>query len=261
MPTVSPGKLYDFPAYYDLIFGADWREEFNFLRAAFDRYAAREVRRVFEPACGTGRLLVRLAKAGFQVSGLDLNAAAVEYCQRRFERLRLPAHVFVADMAAFKLKQPVDAAFNLINSFRHLPDEQAAAAHLKCMAKCLAPGGIYLLGLHLTPAGKQVCTKETWSAKRGRVSARSTMWSAGVDRRRRQERVGMKVRVTAGERCLAFEDEMIFRTYTAAQMRSLLDSEKRLELIATHDFAYNLNEPLEIDGRTEDVIFVLRKRG
>jgi len=71
----------------------------------------------------------------------------------------------------------------------------------------------------------------------------------------------MKVRVTAGERCLAFEDEMIFRTYTAAQMRSLLDSEKRLELIATHDFAYNLNEPLEIDGRTEDVIFVLRKRG
>lgn len=260
MPTVSAGKLYDYPAYYDLIFGADWREEFAFLRAAFDRYAAREVRRVFEPACGTGRLLVRLAKAGYQVSGLDLNGAAVEYCQRRFARLHIPADVFVADMANFRLKKPADAAFNLINSFRHLPDERSAEAHLRCLADGLAPGGVYLLGLHLTPAGEQVCTRETWSAKRGRVSARSTMWSAGVNRQRRQERVGMKVRVLAGGKRFAFDDEMIFRTYTAPQMRALLATEPRLELIATHDFGYDLDEPLEIDSRTEDVIYVLRKR-
>ncbi len=261
MAPVSAGKLYDYPAYYDLIFGADWREEYDFLRAAFDRYAAREVRRVFEPACGTGRLLVRLATAGFHVSGLDLNTAAVAYCCERFARKRLPGEVFVADMADFKLKKPVDAAFNLINSFRHLPDERAAAAHLACVARCLAPGGIYLLGLHLTPAGDPVCTKETWSAKRGRVSARSTIWSAGIDRRRRQERVGMKVRVTAGSQRLEFADEFIFRTYTAAQMRTLLRGASDLELIAMHDFGYNLDEPIEIDGKTEDVIFVLRRRG
>jgi SAM-dependent methyltransferase len=261
MATASSGKLYDYPAYYDLIFGADWREEFQFLRAAFDRYAEREVRRVFEPACGTGRLLIRLAKAGFQVSGLDLNTAAVEYCRKRFERAAIPAEVFAADMSDFELKKPVDAAFNLINSFRHLPDEATAVAHLRCVARALAPGGIYLLGLHLTPAGTPVCVKETWSAKRSRVSAKSTMWSIDVDRRRRQERVGMKVSVTAGAKRLKFTDEFIFRTYTAPQMQSLLASVPELEVVATHDFGYNLDEPITIDRATEDVIYVLRRRG
>lgn len=260
MATASAGKLYDYPAYYDLIFGADWREEYAFLRAAFERYAAREVRHVFEPACGTARLLIRLAKAGYQVSGLDLNAAAVEYSRARFARATLPAQVFVADMADFQLRRPADAAFNLINSFRHLPDEASADNHLRCMARALAPGGVYLLGLHLTPSGDPVCTRETWRAKRGRVSATSTMWTIAIDRRRRQEQVGMKVSVTAGAKRLRFTDEFTFRTYTAAQMASLLRRVGELELIATHDFGYDLDDPITVTDRTEDVIYVLRKR-
>jgi len=261
MSTASAGKLYDYPAYYDLIFGADWRDEFEFLRAAFDRYAAREARHVFEPACGTARLLIRLAKAGYQVSGLDLNAAAVKYAQARFQRARRPAHLVVADMADFRLPRPADAAFNLINSFRHLPDERAASGHLRCMAESLAPGGVYLLGLHLTPSGNPTCTKETWSAKRSRVSAKSTMWTIDIDRRRRRERVGMKVSVTAGEKRLRFTDEFVFRTYSARQMQSLLRSVPEFELVATHDFGYDLDDPIEVDDRSEDVIYVLRKRG
>jgi SAM-dependent methyltransferase len=260
MATASAGKLYDYPAYYDLIFGADWREEYDFLRAAFDRYAAREVRHVFEPACGTARLLIRLAKAGYQTSGLDLNEAAVKYSQARFERAKLPGNVFVADMSNFQLGKPADAAFNLINSFRHLPDEATAENHLRCMAQALAPGGIYLLGLHLTPAGDPVCTRETWSAKRSRVSAKSTMWTIDIDRRRRRERVGMKVSVTAGQKKLRFTDEFNFRTYSAAQMKSLLRAAPDLELLATHDFGYDLDDPITINVRTEDVIYVLRKR-
>lgn len=258
--SASHGKLYDYPAYYDLIFGADWRAEYDFLISAFERYATRQVRRVFEPACGTGRLLVRLARAGYQVAGLDLNSLAVEYCRNRFRRLGLMADVFVADMADFQLRKPVDAAFNLINSFRHLPDEPAASAHLACVSQCLSPGGVYLLGLHLTPSGDSACVREHWSAKRGRVKAHSSMWSIEVDRRRRRERVGMKVRVQAGERRLEFTDEMTFRTYTAAQMFSLLRGAPDLELVATHDFGYDVNEPITVDKDSEDVIFVLRRR-
>lgn len=261
MATASAGKLYDYPAYYDLIFGADWREEYDFLRAAFDRFAAREVRHIFEPACGTARLLIRLAKAGYQVSGLDLNEAAVNYSLARFERAKLPAQVFVADMADFQLHKPADAAFNLINSFRHLPDETSAEKHLQCMARALAPGGIYLLGLHLTPAGDPVCTKESWAAKRGPISAKSSMWTIDIDRRRRREQVGMKVSVTAGKKRLRFTDEFTFRTYSAAQMKSLLRRVPELELIATHDFSYDLDDPIAVTDRTEDVIYVLRRRG
>src|SRR4051812_16358660 len=133
METIA-GHLYDFPKYYDLIFGSDWAAEFKFLEACFRLYSRKPVRRVFEPGCGTGRMLVRLGKAGYDISGLDLNSKAIAYCNERLQRHGLPAAGFVGDMAEFQLKQKADAAFNLINTFRHLPDDAAARNHFRCMA-------------------------------------------------------------------------------------------------------------------------------
>ena len=62
MPETVSANLYDFPKYYDLIFGNDWKAEFDFLLAAIDKHGLRNTRRIFEPACGTGRLLIKLAQ-------------------------------------------------------------------------------------------------------------------------------------------------------------------------------------------------------
>ena len=129
-------NLYDFPRYYDLVFGSDWKAEFDFLTACFQKHAAGTVRRVFEPACGTGRLMVRLAKAGYDVSGLDLNAKAVAYCNARLKRHGFPEAAFVADMSDFQLTRKADVAFNMINSFRHLQTTKSAKDHLTCVANC-----------------------------------------------------------------------------------------------------------------------------
>ena len=51
------GNLYDYPKYYDLVYGSDWKAEVDFLEACFERFARGAVTRVFEPACGTGRLM------------------------------------------------------------------------------------------------------------------------------------------------------------------------------------------------------------
>jgi SAM-dependent methyltransferase len=138
MTKQLPGTLYDYPRYYDLVFGSDWRAEFHFLQACFERYASGQVRRIFEPACGTGRLVYRLAKAGYETSGLDLNPRAVDYCNRRLKRHGLPPTAFVGDMADFRLRRKMDASFNMINSFRHLTKEAEAEAHLRCMARACA---------------------------------------------------------------------------------------------------------------------------
>ena len=150
---VIRGDIYDYPKYYDVLFGSDWKAEFDFLEDCFDKHTPRVVRRLFEPACGTGRLLIKFAQAGYEVSGNDLNAKAVDYCNARLKRNSFPTTTIVGDMSDFRLRRKVDAAFNTINSFRHLPSETAAENHLKCMAAALAKGGIYVLGLHLTPKG------------------------------------------------------------------------------------------------------------
>ncbi|RMG41710.1 MAG: class I SAM-dependent methyltransferase [Planctomycetota bacterium] len=262
---VVRGSIYDFPKYYDVLFGSDWRAEFHFLRACFERFAAlprgRAVRSVFEPACGTGRLLIRFAKAGYSVGGIDLNEAAVAYCNARLQRHGFPASVRVGDMTRFRSPRQWDAAFNPINSFRHLLGEEAAAGHLRCMADCVRPGGLYVIGLHLIPTQGERIQDEAWSARRGQLVVNSYMWSKGIDPHRRIERLGMTVDVYRPTGRMRIEDEMEYFTYTAEQFRTLLARVPQWEPVATYDFAYDIDTPVRVDERTEDVVFVLRRRG
>ena len=257
---VAPANLYDYPRYYDLVFGSDWKAEFDFLRRVFDKFASGRVRKVFEPACGTGRLLFRLALAGYRVSGLDLNPRAVEYCNQRLAKHRKPASVFVGDMADFELEQPVDAAFNMINSFRHLLKEAQAEAHLQCVAAALRPGGIYALGLHLTPTEGTPLEEERWSARRGHLGINTHLQTFDLDLRKRTERCRMTMDVYTPTRMFQIVDELVFRTYTRQQLQKLLAAVPELEMAAVFDFTYRISEPIEIQSDTQDIVLVLRKR-
>lgn len=251
-------NVYDFPQYYDLVYGSDWKAEFDFLRGTFKHYAEGPVRRVFEPACGTGRLLYRLGKAGLEVSGLDLNPRAVEYCNARLTRHGLPPTAWVGDMTEFRLCRPADAAYNMINSFRHLPDETSAYRHLDMMASALRPGGLYILGFHLTPARGTATDEECWSARRGHLVVNTRLWTRKRDATRRTEHCGMTYDIHTPTRHLRLNDELQFRTYTWPQFRELVEK-VTFEITAIHDFSYNLREETPITPTTEDVVVVLKK--
>lgn len=260
MPDILRGHLYDFPKYYDLVYGSDWKAEFDFLQACFLRHAGRPVKRVFEPACGTGRLMIKLAQAGYQVAGNDLNEQAVAFCNARLVRRGFPPTAVIGDMADFSLLRPVDAAYNMINSFRHLDREHKAREHLRCIARALARGGIYVLGLHLTPTRGRRVGREAWAARRGNLTVLSSLWTKRLDLRRRVETIGMAYEVYTPTAHCRIVDEMYYRTYTARQFRRLLAAVPELEPAATYDFTYDIEQPVSVSPETEDTVFVLRKR-
>jgi len=255
------GDLYDYPKYYDLVYGSDWKAEFDFLEDCFEHHAEGVVEHLLEPACGTGRLLIKFADVGYRVSGVDLNPKAIEYCNDRLERGGHARSTFVGDMCDFRVQQPVDAAFNTINSFRHLGSEKQARDHLQCVADALRPGGLYILGLHLTPTEVEPIQEESWSARRGNLSVLSRMWVIDCNLRRRVETVGVSFDVYTPTRQFRIEDEIAFRTYTHKQMQALLAGIAEFEINAVYDFGYDIKNPIKIDTKTEDVIYVLKKRG
>lgn len=261
MHRTIEANLYDYPKYYDLVFGSDWKAEFDFLSACFEKHASGTVSRLFEPACGTGRLMYRFGKAGYAIAGNDLNEKAVAFCNQRLRRHKLPETAEVGDMSAFKLRRKVDAAFNTINSFRHLPTEAMALGHLQCVGAALRKGGIFVLGLHLTPTrGEIMAEEESWAARRGNLSVLSHMWSIDIDRRRRNESVGMTFDVYTPSDSFRMVNRIDFRTYTARQMTDLITKAGCFDVAATYDFAYEIDTPVEINAETEDVIYILRKK-
>jgi hypothetical protein len=205
-------------------------------------------------------LLYALAKRGYDVEGLDLNPKAVEFCNRRFERHGMPYRAFVADMSEFRLRRKSDIAFNTINSFRHLQSERAARGHFLAMAAAVRVGGLYLLGVHLTPTTAEPSEGEAWTARRGHLSVNTLMWTNDRNPKTRIERFGIRFDIHRPSESLRIEDELVLRSYTKPQMDRLIRHSGCWEVVETFDFGYDLDQPIEVDGTTEDVVYVLRRK-
>ena len=173
---------------------------------------------------------------------------------------RAAGATFAADMSDFRLARPVDAAYCPVNTFRHLLTEQAARAHLECMAGSLRPGGIYILGLHLLPLDADQESIERWTERRGGTQVTVTLRVVATDRRRRIEDLRASVLVRRGASELRFRHEFQFRMYTPQQFGCLLAAVPAWELCDVFDFWYQIEDPLDWNNDLADTVVVLRKR-
>ncbi|MGL6225481.1 MAG: class I SAM-dependent methyltransferase [Thermoguttaceae bacterium] len=252
------GSIYDYPSYYDVLFSASWKEEFAFLCQQFAQQKSQPVRRVFEPGSGTGRLLWRLAQAGYDVSGLDINPKTVDYCNRRMKRHGLQPTAKWGDMTVdLQQKEPVDAAYNLVSSFCHLTEKGAAERHLMLMSEVLREEGLYILGLHLKPQGQGECDEEHWTVRRGRLKLSSELRIVESDPRRNRETLEFRICAETPGRTVLLSDRFPFRTYTKRQFQDLLRTVNQFEIDAVYNFSF---QPIVLDSQSEDVIFVLKKK-
>jgi len=257
----ASGNWYDYPEYYDLAFADDTRGEADFIAAACERYAVGPVKRMLEPGCGGGRLVVELARRGFHVIGFDNNDKMLAHLQRKIQRGRLSAEAFAGDMTKFLLPRQVDAIFNTFNTFRHLTTEEAALAHLRSALGSLRKGGIYVLGFHLLPDDASLECIERWKAKRGKANISFTLRVVESSRRTRIERLRVSMLVRApGKDDLRVATEFPLRLYSPKQFHQLLSQVPEFELVEVYDFCYDIDDPVRFDDELSDAVFILRKR-
>jgi SAM-dependent methyltransferase len=164
-------------------------------------------------------------------------------------------------MTDFQFDQPFDAAFNAINTFRHLETEAAALSHLKCVAKHLRPGGVFVLSLHIVPHDGELWGTERWSVKTPEFSIRYALSVEQVDEAKRVETLKMTMKVQIdGQEEKKLTDHLRLRLYDVEQLKSLLSKVKGLELIRTYDFWFDINDPCRLSKKSCDVVLVLQKK-
>ncbi|MDR3110017.1 MAG: class I SAM-dependent methyltransferase [Planctomycetaceae bacterium] len=259
MKTFS-ASIYDHPKYYDTLYFANSALEVNFLVACFERYASGSVRRLFEPACGTGRLLWRVAKLGYDIHGIDLNPQAVAYCNKRLRSHGFPETAIVADMTTYRHKPLADAAFNTISSFCHLTTDEQAASHLNSVADSLKKSGLYILAFHLVPTCKPECDHDSWSAQRGSLRLFANLSTTNRNLKTRIDDIEFNVTVRTPNKQFELHDSFPMRNYTLQNFTSLLETTNRFQIEETFTFQFDINEPTRLDEQSEDVVFVLRKK-
>lgn len=102
---------------------------------------------VLELGCGTGRILVPLVRAGFQVCGIDNDPAMLEFLRGNLTQAEAKLVTLVeADMASFKLEERFPLAILPCNTFSTLEPATRQATLANVFAH-LRSGGIFAVSM------------------------------------------------------------------------------------------------------------------
>ncbi|MGB7344938.1 MAG: class I SAM-dependent methyltransferase [Pirellulaceae bacterium] len=253
---------YDHPEYFDLIFADETDAEIAFFEAAFEKHAGRSIQSVFEPGCGSGRLIAAMAELDYQVAGLDMNQKMLDFVDQRLTKLGHKATLIRGDMTSMELPEKYDAAFCTFNTFRHLMTDDAVNSHLRTLADHIEVGGLYILGFHIIPLDADEEEVEEWEATNDDFTVDATLAVIGFDRDNRREKLEVTIDVTRKDGTTD-QVKTIFplRLYTCDEASEMLQSVKDVwEIVGIYDFDYDIDEQRDMDDDLCDAVFVLRRK-
>jgi SAM-dependent methyltransferase len=102
---------------------------------------------VLELACGTGRLLVPLARAGATLTGIDVSPAMLDVAREKVSRASQDGHVTLveADMRAYDLGRQFGLVMVGLNSLMHLETRQSQREAIETAARHVRVGGRFVI--------------------------------------------------------------------------------------------------------------------
>lgn len=149
MRPLADMEVYDDAQFYDLEFATRCHDA-----AFFAEQAKRAEGPVLEIACGTGRITLPIARAGIEITGLDVTRPMLDLARRKSEAERLHVTWLEQDCRAIHTERRFSLVFSATNAMQHLHDLESVNAFLRSARGGLAPGGTLVLDVFNPDIGK-----------------------------------------------------------------------------------------------------------
>lgn len=252
--------MYRAPRLYEIAFDVNRKSEVDFLVYCFKRYARRPVRRVLDLACGTGPHLIRLAERGYRMVGLDLSPANIAYVAERLGSRQLAGELLVGDMADFRLSEPVDAAICMQDSQGHLLTNEQLLAHLRCVARAIRRGGLYVFDRYVASSWTNPARSWSWSRRRGRLLVRASFSALhDVDPVSQVFRERLRLEAVENGTRRVYRQTHLSRMVFPQELRALVQLAGGFEFVQWF-FGFKPHQVLERARRPLLMVVVLRRR-
>ena len=130
---------------------------------------------LLELACGSGRVLLPLAEAGFEVTGVDNSAKMLSMAEQRLRQAGVAdrCRLVQQDMCSLHLEQKFRMAFIALGSFAHVITRKEQQQALRAIHDRLVTGGRFILDIsnadarYLEHLSGQVLHQGTWQREDG----------------------------------------------------------------------------------------------
>lgn len=177
-------------------------------------------KRICECACGTGSLTVRLARAGLNVTGVDLSEEMLRAAQEKARSFGVSVPFVHQDMCALTLPRRVDAVLATCDGVNYLTEDAQALRFFERAFAALKPGGLLAF---------DVSTLEKLSGTLGDAffgedrSDITYLWQNRWDAQKRCVRMEIAFFVREADgRYRRFDETQVQRAYTPQELTALL---------------------------------------
>lgn len=160
----------DFAEVYDTFMDDTPYEEWSEFVTASLKNAGIEDGLVLDLGCGTGTMTELLARAGYDMIGVDLSDRMLNIAMKKREQSGLDILYLQQDMREFELYGTVRAVVCLCDSLNYLLDEQDLLETFRLVNNYLDPGGLFLFDFNTAYKYKTVIGDTTIAENRDECS-------------------------------------------------------------------------------------------
>jgi len=144
-------------ALYDLVYA-----EYDDDLALYEQFAARADTPSLELAVGSGRVALHLARSGHRVVGIDASRPMLTRLEAALDdTTRANVRIVEADMRDFDLGETFDLVYCAFDSFEQMLTNDDAASALRCVARHLSEGGVFVTELRTLRSVDWAPTEQT----------------------------------------------------------------------------------------------------
>ena len=137
----------DFAKIYDRFQKTDYDEFIRFYGSVFERLSFTP-RTVVDLGCGSGAVTVPLARAGYEVTGIDISPDMLAIAQNKADKAGLDILFLNMDMRTFALPSPVDCVISALDCVNYLEGLDDAGAAFERVYDSLRDGGVFIFDIN-----------------------------------------------------------------------------------------------------------------
>ena len=244
----SFAQVYDL--FQDNIPYGEWAD---YLKSLLNEYGVKDGL-VLDLGCGTGSITELLAKAGYDMIGVDNSEDMLEIAMDKRSRSGLDILYLLQDMREFELYGTVKAAVSICDSMNYILEKEDLVQVFKLVNNYLDPSGIFIFDMNTEYKYTHLLADGTFAENR---EESSFIWENFYDEEERINEYDLTIFVQTQEDLFQrFTETHLQRGYTLEQMQEILQKAGLVFLKAI-----DVDTQGEVTEQTERICIIAREHG